>query len=240
MATSNNFSLPNFPPFDVHVDGNVGPRWKKWLTRFERLLIATNITETKQQRALLLHYAGPAVDEIFDTLPDTGVDKDYKTAVDVLNAYFIPQGNSAFEEYNFRLAKQQHGENIDAFHTRFRQLAQTCEFANIDKEVKTQIIVGCLSQRLRRQALRDNRNLKDLLTYARAQERSEAQATAVEKGVSSINAVKNEQRDTKISKTHGKYQQSRFKHSSNIGNHKITRSSTQQCRNCGGNFPRKR
>ena len=237
MATSNNFSLPNFPPFDVHVDGNVGPRWKKWLTRFERLLIATNITETKQQRALLLHYAGPAVDEIFDTLPDTGVDKDYKTAVDVLNAYFIPQVNSAFEEYNFRLAKQQHGENIDAFHTRLRQLAQTCEFANIDKEVKTQIIVGCLSQRLRRQALRDNRNLKDLLTYARAQERSEAQATAVEKGVSSINAVKNEQRDTKISKTHGKYQQSRFKHSSNIGNHKITRSSTQQCRNCGGNFP---
>ena len=86
MATSNNFSLPNFSPFDVHVDGNVGPRWKKWLNRFERLLIATNITDTKQQRALLLHYAGPAVDEIFDTLPDTGVDKDYKTAVDVFNA----------------------------------------------------------------------------------------------------------------------------------------------------------
>ena len=84
-----------------------------------------------------------------------------------------------------------------------------------------------MSQRLRRQALRDNPNLKDLLTYARA----------VEKGVSSINAVKNEQRDTKISKTHGKYQQSRFKHSSNIGNHKTTRSSTHQCRNCGGIFP---
>jgi hypothetical protein len=79
-----------------------------------------DITETKQQRALLLHYAGQAVDEIFDTLPDTGVDKDYKTAVDVLNAYFIPQVNSTFEEYNFRQAKQQHGENIDAFHTRLK------------------------------------------------------------------------------------------------------------------------
>ena len=107
-----------------------------------------------------------------------------------------------------------------------------CEFANINKEVKTQIIVGCLSQRLRRKALRDNPNLKVLLTYARAQEGSEAQATAVGKGVSSINAVKNEQRDTKISETHGKDQQSRFKHSSNIGNHKTTRLSTQQCRNC--------
>ena len=37
---------------------------------------------------------------------------------------------------------------------------------------------------LRRQALRDNPNLKDLLAYARAQDRSEAQATSVEKGVS--------------------------------------------------------
>ena len=84
--------------------------------------IATNITETKQQRALFLHYAGPAVDEIFDTLPDTGENMDYKAAVDALNAYFIPQANSAFEEYNFCQAKQQRGENIDAFHTRLRQL----------------------------------------------------------------------------------------------------------------------
>ena len=237
MATSTNFSLPNFPPFDVHVDGNVGPRWKKWLTRFERLLIATNITETKQQRALLLHYAGPAVDEIFDTLPDTGEDKDYKAAVDALNAYFIPQANSAFEEYNFRQAKQQHGENIDAFHTRLRQLAKTCEFANDDKEIKAQIIIGCSSQRLRRQALRDNPSLKDLLTNARAQERSEAQATAVEKGASPINAVKNEPRDTRNNKTHGKHRESKLKHPSNTGTYKTTQPSTQQCRNCGGIFP---
>ena len=110
MATSTNFSLPNFPPFDVHVDGNVGPRWKKWLTRFERLLIATNITETKQQRALLLHYAGPAVDEIFDTLPDTGEDKDYKAAVDALNAYLSLKPiqhskNTTFVKQNNNTAK---------------------------------------------------------------------------------------------------------------------------------------
>ena len=60
----------------------------------------------------------------------------------------MPEVNSAFEEYNFRQAKQQHGKNIDGFHTRLRQLAQTCEFANVDKEIKTQIIIGCLSQQL--------------------------------------------------------------------------------------------
>ena len=78
-ATS--FSLPTFPPFDVHADGNTGLRWKKWLGRFERLLVAMNITDKKQQRAMLLHFAGPAVDEIFDTLSDTGEAKDYDKAI---------------------------------------------------------------------------------------------------------------------------------------------------------------
>ncbi len=244
MATStsnsaSSFSLPNFPPFDVHADGNVGPRWKKWLTRFERLLVATNVTEPKQQRALLLHYAGPSVDDIFDTLSDTGEDKDYKTAVDALNAYFMPKVNSAFEEYNFRQAKQQHGENIDGFHTRLRQLAQTCEFANVDKEIKTQIIIGCLSQQLRRQALRDNPSLNDLLATAPARERSDAQAAAVEKGESHapINAINNDQNNSKSQYHRGKY------HNTNPPRKPPTKEEyrrvpqPQQCRNCGGIFP---
>ena len=74
-------SLPNVPSFDVHADSNAGPRWKKWLARLERLFTGMNITIPKRKRALLLHYAGPDVDEIFDTLPDTGGDNDYDTAV---------------------------------------------------------------------------------------------------------------------------------------------------------------
>ena len=37
-----------------------------------------NITVAKRKRALLLHYAGPDVDEIFDTLPNTGEDRAYE------------------------------------------------------------------------------------------------------------------------------------------------------------------
>ena len=59
-------SLPNFSPFEVHLDGNIGPRWKKWSARLEKLFIGMGITDEKQKRALLLHYAGPSVDEIFD------------------------------------------------------------------------------------------------------------------------------------------------------------------------------
>jgi hypothetical protein len=66
------------------------------------------------------YYISPAVDEIVDTLSDTGEAKDYDKATGALNAYFIPHVNTAFEEYNFRQAKQNQSETLDAFHTRLR------------------------------------------------------------------------------------------------------------------------
>ena len=56
-------------------------------------LVATNVAEpkTSMQRALSLHYAGPSVDDIFDTLSDTDEDKDYKATVDALNASLCPK-----------------------------------------------------------------------------------------------------------------------------------------------------
>ena len=40
---------------------------------------------------MLLHLAGPDLQEIFTTLPDTGEATDYTRAVEALNAYFVPQ-----------------------------------------------------------------------------------------------------------------------------------------------------
>ncbi|CAB4036916.1 Hypothetical predicted protein [Paramuricea clavata] len=82
--------LPDFPLFNVHEDSNAGSRWKKWLTRFERLLCGLNITADKRKTALLLHYAGSDVDDIYDTLP-TSSNEDYKTVVEKLNQYFSPK-----------------------------------------------------------------------------------------------------------------------------------------------------
>ena len=48
----------------------------------------------------------------FDTLENTGEDKDYKTATDKLSEYFSPQTNIAYEVYNFRQAKQKEGEKV--------------------------------------------------------------------------------------------------------------------------------
>ena len=64
--------------------------------------------DKERRRALLLHYAGEEVNEIFETLPNTG--NDYDTAVTKLTEYFSPKKNTEFEVYKFRQAKQEAGE----------------------------------------------------------------------------------------------------------------------------------
>lgn len=61
---------------------NSSVRWKKWLQRFENVIIALDIKDDTRKRAMLLHYAGEGVQDIFDTFTDTGEAKDYKCAKD--------------------------------------------------------------------------------------------------------------------------------------------------------------
>ena len=84
-AKTTAISPPHFRASEVHRDGNAGPRWKKWLGKFEILTIGMRISDEKQIRALFLHYGGTEVDEIFDTLQDVGEDKDYRKAVNARN-----------------------------------------------------------------------------------------------------------------------------------------------------------
>jgi hypothetical protein len=93
-----------------------------------------NITDATQKRVLLLHYAGPDVDDIFETLPDTGEDKDYKKAVECLNTYFVPKVNIVYEEYQFRQAKQRSNENLVSYHTRLRQFPNSAVLLTLTKK----------------------------------------------------------------------------------------------------------
>ena len=93
-------NLPQYPPFDI-AGPAVGQRWGKWLLRFERLLIIAKVTDPTDKRAWLLHYAGEKVNDIFDTLPDTGNDADFDKAKEKLNSYFKPKVNVDFEVFLF-------------------------------------------------------------------------------------------------------------------------------------------
>ena len=103
MSLSENGALSAIPKFDCHSDpATLGARWTHWLTSFELfvdgkgLIVteATNATTRQRRRAMLLHFAGPDVQEILTTLADTGEASDYAAAVTALNGYFLPTGSN--------------------------------------------------------------------------------------------------------------------------------------------------
>lgn len=62
------------------------------------------ISNTKRKRAMLLLYAETDVDEIFETLPNTGSNSDYDRATKSLKDYNSTKVSIAYEVYNFRQA----------------------------------------------------------------------------------------------------------------------------------------
>ena len=134
---ANATALLTFPEFDVSETSTQPAWWKRWLSRIRNLLVAMNVTGKARQRSMLLHYAGAATNEIFDTLPDTtpGDREDpFEKSVQALTNYFTPRQNREYEIYVYRQAKQENNEIISVFHTRLKQLAVTCEFDDVDRE----------------------------------------------------------------------------------------------------------
>ena len=152
MATT--LQLPAIQPFSVTShQTTLGQRWSKWVKGLEYFLFASNITEKKQKRAVLLHLAGVEVQTIFETLSDTGTD--YDTALAKLNEYFEPKKNIPFERHAFRQAAQESHESIDAYVTRLRSLAKSCEYDKVDEMIRDQVVDKCASNSLRRRLLRE-------------------------------------------------------------------------------------
>ena len=178
MATK--LDLASLPPFDPISDPtSLSQRWKIWKRRFETYLVAVGVTYDQQKRALLLYQAGAETQEIFEAIPEAG--NDYASAMKKLDDYFTPKKNIDYEVFQFRQITQHDGETIDQFVTRLRKLAVHCEFADIDRELRSMIIQNCKSKHLRRYALReDDLTLEKLLAKARALEESERLASGME------------------------------------------------------------
>ena len=70
---------------------------------FETYLVAMNVTDNKQKRALLLYQAWQGTQELFDMFMDTG--EIYATALKKLDDYFAPRKNVDFETFQFRQNK---------------------------------------------------------------------------------------------------------------------------------------
>ena len=138
-----------------------------------------DVKDDTRKRSLLLYCAGPAVDKIFDSIPENSKDEDYDVAIKKLPDCFAPKKNRLCELHIFRQAKQRPGETIDQFHTRLCNLAQTCEFIDAGFKIKIQLMQHCSCSRVRGKALCENFSLDELIKYGRTLQLSSQQVQAV-------------------------------------------------------------
>ena len=141
------------------------------------MCLAMDISDPARQKALLLHFAGVEVFELCQHLPPATVQGDvYAQLVSQLDTYFIPKKNIDFECDVFRRALQEEGETMDVYVARLRKLASTCEFADVDRELRQQIITGVRDAKVREKALQKRLTLQELLDQAKSAEQAKRQA----------------------------------------------------------------
>ena len=212
-------ALPQYTPtpFDCRSDGKIS-RWTKWIGRLKNIFIAHNITQDIRQKAMLLMYAGDELNDIVESLPNEELipaqgQKHFDKLVEAVENHFRPQENIEYQRYIFRKLKQTTSD-VEDFFNALKNLAPSCRFQNENAEIRSQLIAGCSSNKVRERGLMDhNMNLQDLLNFART-----TQATA-----SHIRHMTGSQQD------YG---------SENINftaSHR--RPQNQTCWNCGGSWP---
>ena len=182
-------NLDGIPAFELEPSGNAATRWCSWVSRLENFLCAQGVADDGRKKAILLHCAGEATFERFQTLDKSNGQSNFQQAKDILSEHFNPRRNTVYEAYQFRQTRQEPGEGIDSFYAKLKARSKYCEFTDTDREIKAQLILMTVENKVRQKGLSEpDMSLETLLTFARTLEISEAQARdIVSVGPQSIN-----------------------------------------------------
>ena len=113
-------SLDLEPPksFSVGEDpSTVGARWKLWKRSFTFFIESQDKLDDARKANILMHRAGPEVQEILSTLPVQPA-KTLAAHLTSFDSYFLPKTNKRYERFLFDLAVQEPTETVDTFTAR--------------------------------------------------------------------------------------------------------------------------
>ena len=109
--------LPGLPAFNtVGEHGTLAHRWTTWKAEFELYVTASWISDFTQNRALLFHFAGPRVRDIFNnSIPAEarGGAKDCNKAMDTPSDHFKHRKNAPIARQTSLAAKPTAGETMN-------------------------------------------------------------------------------------------------------------------------------
>merc|ERR1719193_2813833 len=120
-----------------------------------------------------MRFVGKSVRDVCATLNLEGSSKKdewFTFAKRALAEHFRKESvsNVTFQRYLFAWLRQRGDESFEAFHDRVKDVADSCDFkSDLERRVRDQIVMGCRSDDVRRQAFLSDHALKDLLQVGR-------------------------------------------------------------------------
>lgn len=141
------------------MSGDLSSNWASFRADFEDYLLATGLLkkDADVQAATLRRLMGSECRHIYKHNLGLTQDqqKDVKAILEALEAYFTPTKNVIFERYVFGNLRQEEGETIDAFVTRLREKAATCEYGPLKEQlIRDRLVLGITDEDARRRLLR--------------------------------------------------------------------------------------
>lgn len=177
-------------PDKLDLEGDtsaVGIRWERWKRSLKIYLEAADIQTPAKKRAILLHFGGPGLQEIYSNLPEAttvtptvtsapseaptaaAASQDvFEVALEKLDRYFLPKQSKVYERHLFRQLKQETDEKMEKFLVRLRNQADKCGFGKPDNFIIDQITERCTSNELRKKILTmgDKATLDKIMTMS--------------------------------------------------------------------------
>ncbi len=159
--------------------------------RFLRFRIATGLAEKEGnvQVSSLIYAMGPEAEHIFTSFmfeAEGETENDFDLVVQKFREHFIPKRNIIHERARFHQRSQKTGESIESFVRSLYEMAEHCNFAAKDEEIRDRLVVGIqdkdLSQKLQ---LKATLTLNHAVEMARQSELVKAQVAAQGSGLES-------------------------------------------------------
>ena len=146
-------------------------------------------------------FGGEFFRKIHNNLPDTSSGDVFVMAKTKLTKYFSPKRNIDYLIYQFREIVQGDNGTFLTFFNRLRKVAKHCEFPDMDKKVKRQIIQKTSNRKVRQKALEKELTYDEILNIGLADETAKRQAREMEKAIgndmNSVNKISNRKFDRK-------------------------------------------
>ena len=159
-------------------------------------------------------------------------ESEYEYVKRVIRSKELPKSNPTFESYKFRKIVQLEGETFQRFVQRLESQVSRCEFVDRERQLKDQVVLGCLSENLRKVALREDPNLRRVIELGKTEEYANSRSQAITDKSSNSEVVVNNVSSNSKSKFSFRMGQ---KDASN--NRRKPQTSNRKCYSCGKEFP---